>query len=297
MEKIIKKQASAFFNVNEEDIIIVERLLGGRSNLMYLFKLASDNTLYTFRIPGKNSEEFVDRNVELSNLNTVKPLSLNSDVLFFDIKTGYKISKFVQGECLTNLDITAHLKDVANLLHKLHDAPIKCVNDYAPFGRLAQYENLMCKLNYKEDRSEYLKIKNDFLKHKDFLEDDTLTVCHGDSQTDNIIISKNNDIYLLDWEFTGNNYAFYDIACFGDKDFNNALNLLEAYLGRKPQNDELKRLYLWRTFQCLQWHNVALYKHLIGLSEELKVDFKFFSDLYTQKALTYYTEAMKFNNN
>jgi hypothetical protein len=46
-----------------------------------------------------------------------------------------------------------------------------------------------------------------------------------------------------------------------------------VYLGKEPSTDEIKRLTLWRTFQALQWHNVAWYKDDIGLSQELQVDF------------------------
>lgn len=48
--------------------------------------------------------------------------------------------------------------------------------------------------------------------------------------------------------------------------------------------DHLERAgALWRIFQCLQWHNVALYKDGIGLSEELKIDFNFFAKQYLIK--------------
>ena len=40
-------------------------------------------------------------------------------------------------------------------------------------------------------------------------------------------------------------------------------------------------------YQCLQWHNVAMYKDLIGLSKDLGVDFKFFADLYLDKATNF----------
>ncbi len=296
MENIVKNVSAKFFKIDENEIIVIKRLLGGRSNLMYLFKIKDSTQLYTFRIPGKNSHVFVDRQVEIKNLELIESLDINSKLVCFDTENGYKISKYINGDCLSDLNVDSYLEEVASLLLSYHNSKITTSNDYNPFERLSNYENLMPSLGYNEDRTRYLKIKNKFLNFKDFLENDILTFCHGDTQTDNIILGDNKKMYLLDWEFAGNNYRFYDIACFGDKDFTYALKLLEKYLKRKPENIEYKRLYLWRCFQCLQWHNVALYKHLIGLSEDLKVDFKMFSDLYTEKAENYFNEALKYHN-
>ncbi len=294
LENIIKDTASQALNVSTNDIEIIERLLGGRSNLMYLFKNTKNDTLYTFRIPGKNAEVFVDRAIEYNNLKLVNELNLNSKVVFFDVEKGYKISEYIIGNTLTDLNVANFYEKVAKTLHKLHNSKIAATNNYQPFKRLEIYENLIYNLDYKDSRHLYLDVKKQFLVNKEFLEDDKLVFCHGDSQTDNIIITNDNELFLLDWEFAGNNYAFYDIACFGDKDFNHAINLLEFYLGKKPSNENLRRLYLWRAFQCLQWHNVALYKHLIGLSEQLKIDFNFFADAYVTKAISFLDQANKY---
>ena len=88
----------------------------------------------------------------------------------------------------------------------------------------------------------------------------------------------------MDWEFAGNNDPYYDIACFGNNDFDHAEKLLPVYLEKEPTTEDFNRLYFFRTFQCLQWNNVAWYKEYIGLSKDLGVDFKFFANLYLDKA-------------
>lgn len=69
------------------------------------------------------------------------------------------------------------------------------------------------------------------------------------------------------------NDPIYDIACYGNAGFDKALSLLEAYVGRKPNKEELQRLYFHRAFQCMQWYNVAIFKDRIGLSKDLNLDF------------------------
>ena len=51
----------------------------------------------------------------------------------------------------------------------------------------------------------------------------------------------------------------------------------------EPTVEEYNRLYFFRAFQCLQWHNVALYKEFIGLSVDLGIDFMFVANLYLDK--------------
>ena len=86
----------------------------------------------------------------------------------------------------------------------------------------------------------------------------------------------------------------YDVACVGNKEFELALKFLPIYLGREPEVQEFRRLYLWRAFQCLQWHNVALYKDLIGLSQDLQLDFKLIASAYLTKAEQFLTQADQF---
>ena len=96
--------------------------------------------------------------------------------------------------------------------------------------------------------------------------------CHCDYQPTNLVID-GDKFYILDWEFAGMNDPYYDIACYGNAGFDKALSLLETYLGHKPSNNELRRLYFHRAFQCLQWYNVAMFKEMVGLSKDLNMDF------------------------
>lgn len=60
---------------------------------------------------------------------------------------------------------------------------------------------------------------------------------------------------------------------YGNAGFDKALSLLEAYVGHTPTREELQRLYFHRSFQCLQWYNVAIFKDRVGLSRDLNMDF------------------------
>ena len=279
-EQIIQKVTSKVLNIPEKNIKIISRLMGGMSNYTYIIQANDDK--YTFRIPGKNAENFVDRDIEVYHIDLIEPLNLNNQTIYLDTESGYKIAKYIEGQPLHELSPYDYLDKAAEVLRTVHQSNLISQYDYQPFTRLTKYEDLVKAYNHRHD-DRYHEYKSTLLSHKDFLDQQEKTLCHGDSQISNFVVSK-DELYLMDWEFTGMNDPFYDIACFGNANFEHAIAILPVYLERTPNSDDYNRLYLWRTFQCLQWHNVALYKEFIGLSKDLSIDFKKVAGLYLDKA-------------
>ena len=292
-EKIIKDVMSEKFDVTKHNIRIIKRLEGGMSNSNYVVKIGDND--FVFRIPGNNAEYFVSREIEEETLALANKVGIDGDLTIeMDKETGYKISEYVEGTALFKLDPSAYYEKASEVLHKLHDAKLHASNDYNPFGRLKTYQGYVEEKGLSHDES-YFEIKNKLLKEKDWLMSFERIFCHGDAQPSNFIATDDGELLLVDWEFGGNNDPLYDLACYGNNDFKYAEGILPVYLGRKPNQDEWRRLYLWRTFQCLQWHNVAMFKEATGLSEELNLDFKAIADQYITKANTMYEKALKHN--
>lgn len=281
-EQIIKEVTSKALKVSQEDVLVQERLMGGMSN--YTYTMEVNNDLYTFRIPGKKAEKFVDRIVEEHHIKLVEDLELNNETVYLDTETGYKIAKYIEGTPLSEIDPLDYLEEASIVLHKIHESGLKSKYDYDPIARLELYENHTKEYNHTHSQR-YEDLKAKFMSLKDvYISKERLVLCHGDSQVSNFVKTPDKDLKLMDWEFTGNNDPYYDIACFGNSNFDHALALLPIYLKRTPTTEEYNRLYFFRSFQCLQWHNVALYKEFIGLSVDLGVDFMFIAGLYLDKA-------------
>lgn len=268
---------------------IVQRLLGGMSN--YTYVVSYNDKLYTVRIPGENSEKFSNRQEEKIGLELFENLNLTTKTIYFDKETGIKISEYVEGKVLNEVE-NIDYKEVAKLLKKVHQSNIKCDVDYDAFNRLNYYENHL-KGNDYFINEHYLEIKNKLFSYKEFLENQTKVFCHNDSQPSNFIITA-DDLKIVDFEFIGNNDYLYDIACFGNNNFTDALRLLDVY-EENPTNDIYKRLNLWRAFQCLQWYLVASFKDITGMSEKLKIDFKAVGKMYLELSLKHITFSEEYN--
>ena len=283
MNELIITTAAKALNIEENDVKIVKRLLGGMSHFTY--HIQAKDIDYTIRLIGKAGNLYVDRVEELENIKRIIPLGLNNETVFFDTKTGVKIAKYIPGTVLTELDIMDHLPKIAETLKKLHNSKIEPFKDYELKKRLERYES------YINCRSEkYLELKSKwFQMYEEVYQKYPKVFCHNDAQRSNMVLA-NNQLYLLDWEYAALNDPYYDIASFGNVKFDDALMLLEAYLERKPTKSEADHVRFYRMYQALQWHQVALNKEAIGLSEELHFDFKLLAEKYLNLAHTLYLE-------
>jgi thiamine kinase-like enzyme len=280
MTDLIKQHASQIFNCSIDDIDVVGRLPGGMSNYTFIIQYQTKD--YVLRIPGENAEQFVDRNLEQAMLDIIKPLHITSNTVYFDVLSGIKVNEYVKGTSMHQLKDYPYEK-VAAILRQLHQSKLVPANDYNPLQRLEKYQALNETYRYQNPDQYYL-LKRRFLGQYSFVDSFEKTICHGDSQPSNFVLTEDGNVLIVDFEFSGNNDPFYDVACFGNIDMASAVALLPYYLERTPSSMEYRRLYLWRAFQCLQWYNVAVYKHMIGLSEKLHMNFELISQRYLEKA-------------
>ncbi len=250
-------------NALNESVISVEPLLGGMSNYNYVVK--TKNYKLVVRVPGDNSKKFVNREIEKYHVDFVEHSKVNQEILYFDVESGVKIAKYVEGQSLDNCDFS--INELTSLFKSYHK--LKSDYDYNPFKRLELFESYLSNQSNK-----YFELKMQLEEYKDYLLKQETVFCHNDSQPLNMIKS-DDKIYLLDWEFAGNNDPMYDLVCFTEDfgaDSNFSDKLIKNYFGY-IDNDLIKRKLLWTVFQSLQWYNVALYKDNEGMSEKLHIDF------------------------
>lgn len=281
--ELIQKQAAKAFQVPENDVIVKERFLGGMSNITYHISVRGKE--YTYRIIGREGKQFVNFETEKMNLEIIKPLHLCNETVYLNTMNGEKASTYIEGTILSTVDYHPYLKDVSDTLKKLHHSGLHPASDYGLIERLDLYESYtkMRTPMYQDLKSKWIEIYQTEHQHE------PKVFCHNDAQRSNFLIAK-DQLYLLDWEFAGLNEFYYDIASFGNIRFEDALELLDVYLERPATLKEINSVKFYRMFQALQWHQVALRKEMIGLSDELKINFKMFAGKYLDLANRLYHE-------
>lgn len=277
IENVINIAATSL-NVEPKEIKVIERLFGGKSHYTYLIEVL--NQKYTIRIIGEGGNLFVDRKTEDKNIKIIDQLDLNNETVYFNVNTGVKIAKYLEGTVISNLDYKKHYEAIALAFKTLHNSGLKAVNNYDLLKRLSLYESY----NQKQD-SAYLELKTNWSTlYKKYYINRKQVFCHNDLQKNNMLIDHNNKVFLLDWEYAAMNDFYYDIASFGE----GKMELLEVYLNRKPTEEEMRDVWFYKTFQNLQWYQVAKYKDSIDLSKKLKVDFKDLANYFISEATKHY---------
>lgn len=266
VEEYIVTRVNALMHT--QDAVIVKRLEGGMSNYTYVVETRGKR--YTYRVPGKYAEKFVDRVEEWDNIQEVNKLSLNNATSYVEVISGEKLAEYVEGTILSETDVVSYNDMSVKALKTIHNSNLR-FKDYNAFGRLADYERYCREMGFTHPK-EYIELRGKLDQMRQAHAEVPLVPCHCDYQPTNLVVS-GDKLYVLDWEFAGMNDPFYDIACYGNAGFDKALSLLEAYVGHKPTSQELRRLYYHRAFQCLQWYNVAIFKDRVGLSRDLNMDF------------------------
>ena len=245
-----------------ENSTIVEPILGGMMNVSYLVKDGKGKK-YILYISTEQANEMVDRPLEKEHQEIVASLGITSKNVYFDTEKGIKINEYIEGSSLDKVDEFDYEK-VATLLKKLHRSIIISRVDYAPFRRFEEdYEKEALSFQ-KEVSPLYSEIRNFLFERRYYLESQEKVLCHNDAQRSNIIKTPEDDYYLIDFEFVGNNDPIYDIATFGNALVSEGRKLLDAYCFGEASYDKVKRYYLWRMFISLQWYNVAITKHYRG---------------------------------
>lgn len=277
VEEYIVARVNALMHT--EDAAIVKRLEGGMSNYTYVVETRGKK--YTYRVPGKFAEKFVDRVEEWDNIQEVNRLGLNNATSYVEVISGEKLAEFVEGTILSDTDIESYNEMSVAALKKIHNSDLK-FHDYNAVGRLSDDERYCREMGFTHPK-EYLELRQKLEEMRDAHASVKAVPCHCDYQPTNLVVN-GDKLYVLDWEFAGMNDPFYDIACYGNAGFDKALSLLKAYVGHEPTREELQRLYFHRSFQCLQWYNVAIFKDRVGLSKDLNMDFN-------QVALFFFDQA------
>lgn len=260
-------------------LVLVSRFSGGMSNFTYLVEDPESNEKFVFRYPGAGASNFVDYEAEYAALKEAYQLGLTSETIYFDTTSGIKLAKYVEGTNLVGAEID--YPAVKDYLKKFHSSNFRTLKNYNHLGRLAKYEQL-----HENENDLYLELKDYFLDlYNNVLAQYVTKPCHNDSQLANFIVTGQSSMFLVDFEYAAINDPIYDIACFGNLDLSNAFDLL-AETDFDDREDPVQRLYGWRMFQCLQWYNVASYKHQIGLGDALGIDFHAVSNKYITLATT-----------
>lgn len=245
--------------------IKVEVMPGGVTNKNY--KLIIGDKKYAVRIAGAGTENYIDRKKEFDNVSKMSEIGIAPKIYFSDIDTGFQISEFIEGKTLTGEDIrksSSLLKAAANIMKHCHKSGVVFDSEFNPINKININLNILTEKNYDDYFPEWENMKKYFNKISEQLRKQKIELCpcHNDTLAGNFI-GDENYLKMIDWEYSGMNDPFYDLACFSMEnkldtsmenkllqEYNNGKMTDEMYL-RFFENKFLTAFY-WSVWSCLQ---------------------------------------------
>ena len=245
--------------------------LGGMNNNNY--KIYTDGGDFVFRLPGKGSNESVNRDSELFNAKVSHEMGIDANTIYFDNDSGLKITEYIDDAETLNV-ITARREDNMELmsyaLNILHNSDKKFYRDFNPFSEIEQYKDTIMKeeASLLENFKELDSITNALEDKIEKLEIEYVPT-HLDAWPENFVKGEDK-IYLIDWEYSANYDRLWDVVsisleCEYSKDEEELF--FNKYFNGKPTELEIEKMNVLKVLMDIYWSMWSLAKVSCGESD------------------------------
>lgn len=258
--RIVKEKITSIITEPIEYISLV----GGMTNNN--FKVTTLKNTYFVRLSGSGSDSLINRMYEPYNINLIQGLKINAPTLHIDGSNGLKITEYIP-DSITLSKYTArlpqNLRKVASLLQTLHQSNVEFINEFNFIEVLGKYTKLLKNpipyKNYQQVLNSIYYIKNRLLLDFEYCQ----APCHNDLVPENLLLDKQNKLFLIDWEYSGTNDYYWDLASYlleSESSREDEYIFLSHYFNRSPSEQDLIKIKIYQAFQDILWAVWALVK-------------------------------------
>lgn len=262
------------FDSVAEDRIAAEPLQGGLVNRN--FKVDCPKGTFVVRIAGTLSAGIVNRCEEAVNAKIASDVGVGPELLYYDETTGNMVIPFLTGETMSGEIFRTddgRMIRAAKAIRRLHDNASPFAGCGEVFARIAHYRNVMRDKSLPEpdgfdDAMREAGQIRAVLANRDL----PLRPCHIDTLAENFI-DVDGRMYIIDYEFAGNNDPFWDLGEFAIEtgiDDDRLIRFLSAYLEREPTEAEFGRAVVYKALNDLMWPLPAL---IVAASDAPVIDY------------------------
>lgn len=287
-DSAILKNICNILHCEMKHIVNIKAIKAGLTNTSFQFEV--DGKGYVYRHPGVGTSKYINRKSEAFSMDVAARLGLDDTFIYMDAEHGYKISRYIDNARELDYSNAREVSMALDIIRKLHNERI--VSEY-DFGIWNKTEGFIEKLNDtgKSDFDEFGELHTKMKKLKDCIMSDSKAdkcLCHNDCYSPNFLLDGNDKMYLIDWEYSGNDDPASDIGtfiCCSTYSYDEAVAVIKEYLECEPDNETLAHYVGYVAIASYYWYVWALYQETRGNSvgEWLYMWYKN-SKLYCEKA-------------
>lgn len=264
------------FNLQNTDIELIP-LKQGMTNNSFIFSI--NNERYIIRVPGVNTEKIINRHQEYDVYQAMKDEEFVEPVVYIDRDKGYKISKFIENSHTVNPKDWNEINACLKRLKEFHNQSHRVEHYFDVFEHINYYESLMPNASKYED---YKETKKNIEALEPIIENlvQDWTLCHIDAVCDNFLVTENQDVYLIDFEY----------AAMQDPDLDVAMFIVYSLFNRQ-EIDRIIDIYFDHQVTSLKRYKIYSYIAIVGLLWsnwcEAKQDKELLNSSYAQQQYNY----------
>lgn len=247
--------------------------LGGLTNLVY--RVDTGDEVIIVRIPGKGTNEYIDRAVELHNATVAADAGVSAEIIWADGQTGVMISRCVENiETMTPALFRSRKGSptrAGDALRQLHtnDQPFQF--RFELFAMIDEYLGILAgkDTTLPDGYAEVVKAAEP-VKAALLANPLPLAPCHCDPLCENFL-DDGDKMWIVDWEYSGMNDPFWDLGDLSvEGEFSTAqdMEMLLAYLGTTPTQAQVGRMVIYKAMCDLLWTLWGLIQHADGNTAE-----------------------------
>jgi thiamine kinase-like enzyme len=240
--------------------------LGGLTNLV--FRVDHGGQHYVLRIPGKGTEEYIDRGNESRAARETARVQVSPEVLHFDTKTGVMVTRLVE-DAITMTPQNFRTRPGAParagaVLRRLHQSDARFPFRFELFAMIDDYLKVLAGKQtplpegYHEVVAEAGVVRAALLAHAL-----PLAACHCDPLCENFL-DTGERMWLVDWEYSGMNDPLWDLGDVSVEagfDASQDEQMIRAYFGGEPRPSERGRIIIYKAMCDLLWTLWGLIQH------------------------------------
>lgn len=237
------------------DIDIVK--VGGLTNRNYRITVGPDS--YVLRVPGEGTEHYVDRSADEQGSRLTSELGINAKLEFYESGSGVQLTRYVDGAQMMTPELFKDLEACARagkIFSTLHRCGRKFDNEFNDLQKAQEYLDVLNKIGGKFPDG-YDELQKEALVARRALQEGGLGLVpsHNDPVPENFINTAEK-MYLLDWEFAGNNDPMWDLGdlsveAYFNEDQDRAM--LTAYNGGQFSEQLYSRMIVQKAMVFLLW--------------------------------------------
>ena len=250
--------------------IRIKSLVGGLTNTNY--QIIVDEKSFFLSIPGSNAKLLnIDYENKYYNNKICGEIHISPKVINFIDSENLLVTEFIESKVSSLIDFQGfdQIQKLVKNIKRIHNSN-PFLRKFNMFNQINYYKTILAKQDFPKKLLKYINNIN-VLKEKLYIPDDKLVPCHNDLLAENII-SRDNQIFIIDFDYSGNNDPCFELGNLSvEMNYNDEQidELVKSYYG-EIKEDIISRVNLQGIVSDIGW---SLWSYV--QSQNYNIDFDY----------------------